>query len=123
MKQYSIEMGGKRGGKEFARQLRLQTALQSGDKSRALETLDLSVEQARSRLHRRGGGPEVHTVYLDESSHLSDAFVYGLGAQKSAFGGARALSEYKDAELVMEMLKRGFAVMPVPDNGPPGTLK
>lgn len=111
---HQIEMGGKRGGKTFMHQLRLQTALQA---------FDMNVEQARSRLHRRGGGPEVHTVFLDESSHLSDAMLYGLGASKTAFGGARALSEYKDAELVMEMLKRGFAVMPVPGNGPPDVLK
>lgn len=111
-----IVMGGKRGGKTFMHQLRLQTALQAGGKSRAMELLE--------RFREKHPPVQVFDMNVEQArSHLSDAFLYGLGAQKTAFGGARALSEYKDAELVMEMLKRGFAVMPVPGNGPPDVLK
>ena len=134
MKRHRIEMGGRRGGKEFARQMELQKMVRTVPEARKLvddfrekfpmpqipKASDMEIEQAKSRLWRNGR--DIDCVFIDESSHLSDAIAYGLGA-KRVFGGPRALSEYENHELVMEMLKRGFAVMPIPDQGPPDVLK
>lgn len=74
-----------------------------------------------------------HTFYRDVKSpeieeldqHLEDAVRYGLGAGRVQHRPApTTLDTFKTPELVMEMLKRGFAVMKLPEGGgPPETLR
>jgi hypothetical protein len=124
----------RRGGKAFAHQLRMQSALSTVDKTAAQDLVDrfrrglpqhgADVEQAQSRMHRIGRGPrEITYIGFDEASHIDDALVYGrMGAKMT--GAVKALSEHSDAALIMELLSRGYACMKCPEPGmPPEVLR
>lgn len=68
---------------------------------------------------------QVHdAVFVDEACHISDAMKYGSladrllrmpSAQRIPVQIKKPLSEFATAELVMELLGRGFAVQKVPE--------
>jgi hypothetical protein len=88
--------------------------------------VNLETYQAADRLCRPGQKP---VVFVDESSHISDAWamaaLYGKGVWNSRSAPPiKALADYSDAELVMHMIERGYACMKVPaDGGPPKALR
>lgn len=80
-------------------------------------------DQMVARLHRVGRPVEVKSITMSEiDEHLRDAVLYGRGALQARV--EPPLKKFSNAELVMEMLERGFAVMKLPaDGGPPETLR
>ncbi len=77
-------------------------------------------------------GIEVNRVFADESGnlvqHQIDAMTYLADIQVQSrlhrTSTQKTLSDFSDADLVMEMIKRGYAAMKLPkDGGPPETLR
>lgn len=66
-----------------------------------------------------------HTfIGIDEASHFHDTFVYGQAASRLHRPVEEQLAKFGDADLIMEMLKRGYAAMKLPsDGGPPEVLR
>lgn len=65
-------------------------------------------------------------VWIDEASifkqDILDAAIYGQSA--SHVRREKTLADFGDAELVMEMIRRGYAAMKLPaDGGPPEVLR
>lgn len=133
--------GGRSQGKSMLQEL-VKQALEDGRKPNALYDLEtvgrvagmsplstLRSQEAVDRVRTATTIPPRITV--DESSHMSDAWKYmmaGLGDSKSSYStwGAerKLLHDYSDAELVMEMIRRGYAAMKLPgDGGPPEVLR
>lgn len=88
----------------------------------------LQQEQAQSRVHRPGVVPpiKVHHISIDEAGsidqHMIDALKYGMGAKMQVL--EKPLTEYHDVDMIMEMLRRGYAVMKLPADGkPPEVLR
>ncbi len=67
-------------------------------------------------------GPGPH-FWADESSHIRDAFLYGNSAMQTSVVVEDPLAKFKDHELIMALLKRGYAAMKMPDGGVPEVLK
>lgn len=84
-------------------------------------------EQAESRLHRhRQRHPEISKVWIDEAGkldqHAIDALKYAM--QPPPVIVKQDVKEISDADMVMEMIRRGYAVMKLPaDGGPPESLR
>ncbi len=73
---------------------------------------------------------DTKTIFVDESSHVSDAWALAALSSKQGMWATRtalpikALTDYSDAELVMHMIERGYACMKLPkDGGPPEVLR
>lgn len=87
------------------------------------------VLQTTTRMSRLGSAPPIHYIdgMFDTDQHIRDAIVYGVGAKLQHVPPTvqvKHLSDYTDAEMVMDMLRRGFAVMRLPeDGGPPEALR
>lgn len=66
---------------------------------------------------------ELRLSTLDE--HARDALAYGLAASRlHRPRSEKTLADFSDADLVMEMIRRGYAAMKLPaDGGPPETLR
>lgn len=117
-------MGGQRSGKRAAlEKMILDAKRYPGSR---LDTLfDDMHQQQVTRLHRPGApAPEVHVMSVDEmgsiDQHLLDALKYGIGASQTRVAPETpAIEKHTNAEMVMEMLRRGFAVMKLPDDGGP----
>lgn len=71
-------------------------------------------------------------VWMDDASHFHDALLYGQAASRlhrssSMQTGVTVedpLAKFKDHELIMALLKRGYAAMKLPaDGGPPEVLR
>lgn len=61
-------------------------------------------------------------VSLDD--HLKDVAIYGQAATIQRAPVQTSLSSYTDAELIMDMIRRGYAVMKLPEGGgPPDVLR
>jgi len=62
---------------------------------------------------------------LDVDKHLSDAAIYGLSAARIYRAPVEPpLKTFSNAQLIHEMLERGFAVMKLPsDGGPPESIR
>ncbi len=89
-------------------------------------TLD-EVLQAESRLHREHVPPQVFYTKIpddiDIDKHLAQAMQYGSATISRAPVQA-SLTTYTDAEMVMDMIRRGYAVMKLPEGGgPPDMLR
>lgn len=89
----------------------------------------------RSRLYKSlkdrlvGGDVPVKIQGLDatflgfDESHVIDALAYGQAQARVTRPSHKPLTDYSDAELVMEMIRRGYAAMKLPaDGGPPKVL-
>lgn len=64
-------------------------------------------------------GRELTFVGIDESSHIRDAFLYGQSASRMHRVTPKTpLGEYSDADLIMHMLNRGYAVLKCPNQTP-----
>lgn len=61
----------------------------------------------------------------DIDQHVMDALRYkNLGGAGTTVRAEKTLADFKDAELVMEMIRRGYAAMKLPsDGGPPEVLR
>lgn len=90
---------------------------------------ELFTYHAQSRLQRPALPPiKVHHINpaaIDQ--HMIDAMMYGQGAQTLRAPPppvVPTIESFRDAELIMEMLKRGYACMKLPaDGGPPEVLR
>ncbi len=83
--------------------------------------IDPATGQAESRMHRIGRPPEIHRMDVTDD-HIRDAILYGRGARVQY--SPPTLEKFSNAELIHEMLERGFAVMKLPAaGGPPETLR
>lgn len=81
-------------------------------------------QQAKSRLHRNHISPS--RFWVDElgniDDHMLDALKYGASVQQLT--RPKSLADYPDVEMVMDMLRRGYAVMKLPkDGGPPEVFR
>jgi len=80
------------------------------------------VVQSEHRLHRPGKAVDVQHIWTDELSKISPQ---ALEKARQAINGrttlhrptppVKTLAEYSDAELIMEMIGRGFAAMKIPE--------
>ena len=73
-------------------------------------------------------GQEARVLAIDESTHILDALTYSTYTARTTgrnfqWPKAKTLEEYPAHELIMEMLRRGYAVMKAPEGGRPETLK
>lgn len=116
------------GGKSFARQVRAGLNLQSVKRGSDLEQhIRKQIEQHRAL------NPSITQVWVDEVSHVDlEGFRYALEEQaKSRLSRqtipakiTKPIDEWTDAELIMEMIRRGYAAMKLPEaGGPPEVLK
>lgn len=98
------EFGGRRGGKTFSQLM--------ADAARPLRYPAFEPTQQKVA-HTDFAGLEARILGFDEASHIRDAMLYGTGVQqtwRSSGTVADSLTSYSDAQLVMEMIKRGYAV-------------
>lgn len=110
------EFGGRRGGKTFSQLM--------ADAARPLR--HPAFEPAQQKVaHADFAGLEARVLGIDEASHIRDAMLYGTGVQQTwrASGTVSdSLTSYSDAQLVMEMIKRGYAVAKARDGAIPEVL-
>ena len=76
--------------------------------------------QVADRLHRRWVlAPKVRVVEAgDIDQHMIDALTYGIGA-KATYDPTPPIQKHSDADMVMEMIRRGYACMKLPEGGGP----
>lgn len=129
---YALYGGGMGGGKAFGRQLSGGPNLQSVRKGSPQEQ---AISQRVEELLRdyRARHPSITQVWVDEVSHVDqEGFRYALEEQaKSRLARqtvpakiTKPIDEWTDAELIMEMIRRGYAAMKLPEaGGPPEVLK
>ena len=111
------QMGGRQQGKTAAQVF--AEALRSMRES-------MTSEQAESRLHRyHERYPEIGNVWMDEAGRMNQHTIDVLQhAKRTPVVAIKQLADYHDAEMVMEMIRRGYAVMKLPaDGGPPESLR
>ena len=101
-----------------------------GDVVRGLRNLD--VEQSQDRLHRPGLRPRIEHIWVDEAAKVGPEIMRKMledqwsttTSQRVPAKVHKALDEYTDADLIMEMIRRGYAAMKLPESGgPPEALK
>ncbi len=74
-------------------------------------------------------GMDVSRVWADETAQWTDLMQrlatakYGLGGLAAQAKSEPPLTKFKDHELIMELIKRGYAAMKMPDGGVPEVLK
>jgi len=94
------------------------------------ERLSLTMVEAKRRL-RDHVAEQPQTTYIHDSvdlglsldQHMRDAMRYGQAAPR-VHRAPTTLQDFSDSEMVMDMIRRGYAVMKLPDDGgPPGVLK
>lgn len=69
-------------------------------------------------------GVDLTHIWIDEASHITDAVKYGQIPPDLIRTESKKLSDYSDADLIMEMISRGYAAMKLPrDGGPPKVLR
>lgn len=136
-----VKFGGRSQGKSMLQGL-VNEALNKGKKLNALYDIETAGRVAGmsplSTLRSQEAVDRVRTattipprITVDESIGLNDPWKHmmaGLGDSKSSYSawGAerKLLHDYSDAELVMEMIRRGYAAMKLPgDGGPPEVLR
>lgn len=97
--------------------------------ARALERVHREF-QAQDRLHRPNSISKIQSIFIDDQKlsvldrHISDAVLYGTSAMQTSVVSEDPLAKFKDHELIMALLKRGYAAMKLPsDGGPPEVLR
>lgn len=123
------QLGGQRSGKTAAQLERLILEAQKHPGSRLEQTFDNMYQQHLVGLKRPGTQPEIVRISPEElagvDQHILDALKYGFGASQTQVAPETpAIEKHTNAEMVMEMLRRGFAVMKLPeDGGPPEVFR
>lgn len=127
---HQAQVGGRQQGKTAAQVL--ADAMRAGDPQElnyeSLFGQFMEREQAESRLHRhRERHPEISKVWIDEAGNLKqhqiDALKYAMQPPPPVIV-KQDVKEISDADMVMEMIRRGYAVMKLPaDGGPPESLR
>lgn len=123
-----IKQSGRRGGKRFADLLAEASrgptrGLSAFEEARRQINSGLNLHKHQQTVVERIQGRELTFIGFDESSHIGDALLYGQSASRMHRPAEEQLAKFSNAELVMEMLKRGYAVMKCPDGQPPETLR
>ena len=121
VKDYSHQY--RRGRKSFAQAIKeqqLQIRGAAGGGLQQLPKLPKAPEPLRSHID------DVVMVGYDSEDGDNLAQVCQSTVKRSEFyvyPGTRSLATYSDAEMIMEMIGRGYAVMKTPQGGTPETLK
>lgn len=127
----ATQYGGRSGGKNYQQasaqemrdEFRKMYPQPSIDWGGALPRTLADYAQVEPRLCRSGSPREVRHVSLDESSHIRDAWLYGQSAMQTGITAEDPLAKFKDHELIMALLARGYACMRVPESGTPEVLQ
>lgn len=124
------EMGGRRSGKTYRDMIdNLLPGLlgpMSAPGDRFETSIDPTTQQLAVQLHRRGVPIKTHHISPGDlhrdMDHLRDALQYGIDTRQVYV--EPAIEKHSDAEMVMEMIRRGYAVMKLPaDGGPPESMR
>ena len=127
------EMGGRRSGKTYRDMIDNLLPGLLGPMSAPGDRVEFGVDPAHgadsqmvARIHRQGYIPRIHHIDgIDlhrDADHLRDALQYGIGTRQVSV--EPAIEKHSDAEMVMEMIRRGYAVMKLPaDGGPPESMR
>ena len=111
----------RRGGKSFAAAIKEQLRMHGARGGlQQLPKLPKAPEPLRSHID------DVVMVGYDSGDGDTLAQVWQSTVKRSEFyadSGTRSLATYSDAEMIMEMIGRGYAVMKTPQGGTPETLK
>ena len=111
----------RRGGKSFAAAIKEQLRMHGARGGlQQLPKLPKAPEPSRIR------ADEFVMVGYDFGSEDDLVQAWRSTIKRSEFyadSGTRSLATYSDAEMVMEMIGRGYAVMKTPQGGTPETLK